>query len=496
MNTYRAVQATGGCLLLVTLIAIALVAAPDTPAQAPIPSDVNVQSNGLVVSKTLETSLIVPGLPITYTIHLRIDGASVHAVSITDTLPLSTTWLHDTAPALGLTRVQTTPHAMWTTATLGVGSSSFQLRLNVPADLSAALITNTLQMSALSGTMPISHTFSLTTPVAQESLFLPVVMRDYPPMELPPPIPVGAHPKSLAISEAHNRVYVTLYDDDGSGSPGGDGALAVIDLTTHQLLTKTTTGGVHPLGIAVISDTLYVANNGSNTVSVLDAVNLTLQQTITVGLAPFGVAATSDRIYVTNFDDDSLTIINPLSNTVVATATVGHQPAFSAAHGNCAYVPNHGDGAEGVTVVCNDGSEIYRLREEWGYFAAAYFPNPTALWNPLIVLSRRDGAPGLYEISTGPPYGEDKPVRKKDRTDTPPFAIAYNPTTDHLLVVAADNEQLHIVYPGSYEIGTVWPLPPQHEGPERLGGCGVAASGHWAWVTNYADGSVSVLYDP
>lgn len=250
------------------------------------------------------------------------------------------------------------------------------------------------------------------------------------------------------------------------------------------------------MGIAVLSDTLYIVNNGSNTVAVMDAISLTVQQTIPVGSEPFGVAAAGDRIYVTNFASDTLSIIDRANNTVITTVNVGHQPTFPAAHGDCAYVPNHGDGKECVTVVCDDGSEIHRLKQNWGYFAAAFYPNPQAAWNPLIILSRRDGSPGLYEISVSPPYDTNKPVPKKNMPDAPPFAIAYNPTTTHLAVVAADNDELYILYPGGYAIGTVWPLPAQHEGPDQLGGQGVDATDHWIWVANYAAGSVSILYDP
>lgn len=334
---------------------------------------------------------------------------------------------------------------------------------------------------------------SQQTPLSPYTVFLPVILCNYPYRS--DNIPVGAHPKSLVISEDHNRVYVTLFDDDGHGNPGGDGQLAVLDLTTREVEAKVPTGGSNPMGIAIRGNRLYVVNNGSDNLSVMNAISLAVLQTIPVGDSPFGVAVTDDRIYVTNFDDGTLSIIDATTHAVINTVTVGRHPAFPAAWGDCAYVPNH-SGGEGVTVVCDDGADIYRLREEWGYFAATFYPNPRASWNPLIILSRRDGWPGLYEISVDPPYGFDKPVLKKRMLNTPPFAIAYNSTTDHLLVVLATSDELHVIYPGSYTTGTVWPLPRQNEGPEWHGGQGVDAVGHEVWVANYADGSISVLLDP
>ena len=491
------VKIAGGLLLAITIVAVALIVTPQAHTQGPPITPLNGQAS-VIITKTLETNLVIPGRPITYTIYYQITGAPVMTTTITDTLPISTIWRNDTAPTLSFTRLQTTPHAIWITPTLGVGSGGFQLSLDVPADLSATVLTNTVSISALlSDTTSISSTFSLTAPVAHNTIFLPLVVHNYPSGVGPRiDIPIGAHPKSLVISEDHNLVYVTLFDDDGSGNPGGSGALAAIDLDTRQVLTKTNTGGFHPMDVAILNDTLYVVNHGSHNVSVMDATSLVVEEIIPVGQSPVGVAATGERVYVTNSDDDTLSIIDPASNTVITTTAVGHQPLFPAAWGNCAYVPNQGKGAEGVTVVCNDGAEVYSLREEGGYFAATFYPNPHALWNPLIIFSRRDGSPGLYEISANPPYGPDKPIRKKDMTDTPPFAIAYNPTTNHLLAVAADNDELYIIWPGDYHTGNVWPLCPQNEGSERQGGQGVAAIGHEAWVANYADGSVSVLYDP
>ena len=50
------------------------------------------------------------------------------------------------------------------------------------------------------------------------------------------------------------------------------------------------------------TDTIYVANDESNTVSVIDGTTNTVTATITVGSTPFGVAVdeTTDTIYATN----------------------------------------------------------------------------------------------------------------------------------------------------------------------------------------------------
>ena len=68
----------------------------------------------------------------------------------------------------------------------------------------------------------------------------------------------------------------------------------------------------------------YVANLGSNNVSVID----TATNMVTVGSIPFGVAITPDGLhaYVTNFGSGNVSVIATASNMVTATVTVGTQP--------------------------------------------------------------------------------------------------------------------------------------------------------------------------
>ena len=138
MSIDRIAKVAGILLLSLTIVVIALTIVPQAHTQGPSVTPLNGQDS-VTITKTLETNLVIPGQPVTYTIHYQITATSVTTVTITDTLPVSTTWRSDTAPALGFTRTQTTTHAVWTTPTLSSGSGSFQLSLNVPADVSATI---------------------------------------------------------------------------------------------------------------------------------------------------------------------------------------------------------------------------------------------------------------------------------------------------------------------------------------------------------------------
>jgi YVTN family beta-propeller protein len=87
----------------------------------------------------------------------------------------------------------------------------------------------------------------------------------------------------------------------------------------------------------------YIANNISDTVSVIDTESNTVTATIPVGAAPLGVAVTPDgnSVYVTNISASTVSVIDTATNTVSATIPVG----FSGAPKGVAVTP--------------DGSKVY-----------------------------------------------------------------------------------------------------------------------------------------
>ncbi|MGZ4956838.1 MAG: hypothetical protein ACXV8Q_17180 [Methylobacter sp.] len=92
---------------------------------------------------------------------------------------------------------------------------------------------------------------------------------------------------------------------------------------------------------------VYVTNNVSGSVSVIDMANNSLVDTVTVGHTPIGVAVSPDgkRVYVANISDNTVSVIDTTTNTVVATifdADKMHRPNFLAVtpDGKRVYVTN------------------------------------------------------------------------------------------------------------------------------------------------------------
>ena len=173
-------------------------------------------------------------------------------------------------------------------------------------------------------------------------------------------VDVGTNPDGIAFDSADNEVYVT-----NATSPGSVSVIPEVacNASTQSGCTSTTiTAGLGdgPAGIAVnpTGDTIYVANKGSGTVSVLSGTLGTVVATVTLGTGtdPVGVSvdsATGD-VYVTDSGTAAVSVI--AGSTCNATTQSG-----------CTTIPPTiavGSGPEGVVVnpttdtiyVANNGS--------------------------------------------------------------------------------------------------------------------------------------------
>jgi YVTN family beta-propeller protein len=130
-------------------------------------------------------------------------------------------------------------------------------------------------------------------------------------------------PNGVAVTtQEPNQFYV---------ADGGANAVVSWSATRYPYpFSRTIAVGTDPYGIAVSSDSarLYVANRGSDTVSVIDIATDTVVATIPVGAAPAGISAHPDgrRVYVANSGGDTVSVVDVLSGAVVRTIPVGAQP--------------------------------------------------------------------------------------------------------------------------------------------------------------------------
>jgi YVTN family beta-propeller protein len=112
--------------------------------------------------------------------------------------------------------------------------------------------------------------------------------------------------------------------------------------------------GIFPAKLLAQNSNVYVTNNISNTVTVINASTHNLVATISGFNSPVGVVMSSDgtRVYVVNSQPNpgTVSVINTATNTIIATITVGNGATLAAISpdGSHLYVPNPNDGTLSV----------------------------------------------------------------------------------------------------------------------------------------------------
>lgn len=160
----------------------------------------------------------------------------------------------------------------------------------------------------------------------------------------PPSISVGDSPQGMAIKPDGSRVYVA---NNGSNS------VSVINTSTDAIVTTIAVGSA-PVKMVVSPDgsRLYVVNYSGGSVSVINTSTNTIATTIPVGSNPTDIAISPDgsKVYTANSSSNSVSIINTTTNAVT-TLAVGAWPTALAISpdGSKAYVANYN--ASNISVI-------------------------------------------------------------------------------------------------------------------------------------------------
>lgn len=155
---------------------------------------------------------------------------------------------------------------------------------------------------------------------------------------------------SLEETKGHDfQAYVANLA--GAADPGK--TIASVNLATNKERTITT--GTEPSAFAVAPNgsAVYVANRGSDTVSVIDTYTDKVISTIKVGLEPDAVATSPNGafIVVANLDGNNINIVNARTNQVVTTVSTPQEPDAVTVTPNSRYVYVADFGANKVTVI-------------------------------------------------------------------------------------------------------------------------------------------------
>ena len=154
-----------------------------------------------------------------------------------------------------------------------------------------------------------------------------------------PTFKVGAFPQDLRVDVATDTIYVVN---------AGDNTVSVVNGATcnaHHAsgcgqAAATVNVGAGPLALAIdqLTDTIYVVNQNDNTVSVIDGATCNgtdtsgcgqTPSTIAVGSGPLGVAIDqrTDSVYVSNGATNTVSVIDGATCHAMQTAGCGQTPA-------------------------------------------------------------------------------------------------------------------------------------------------------------------------
>ncbi len=242
---------------------------------------------------------------------------------------------------------------------------------------------------------------------------------------------------------------------------------------------------------------IYVAARDSDTVEVFSASNFTALGSIPAGPMPFGMAAWGGRLYVANFEDSIFTsTVSSFDLTTHApanTVEVGRHPTYMAALDGRIYVANH-SGGEGITVIDHaTGAVVARLSpDQFGIYDFGFFGVAAdTTRNRIYATKRYMGGMGLWVITpTGSGYTFEQAVSTGQDA---PYAVAYNPNTDRVYVAFAQLNELRVYDAATLTQIAVYPTGIQDPNDPGYGGQGLAVLGQCAYISNYVEGSLTVL---
>jgi serine/threonine-protein kinase len=233
-------------------------------------------------------------------------------------------------------------------------------------------------------------------------------------------------------------------------------------------------------GIAVdpSGHTAYVANTGSNSVSVVDIATRAVTATIPVGRHPVGVAVDSSTrtVYVTNFDDSSVSIIDAASGAVITSVGVGAHPGGVAVDPDArvAYATN-GESASVSVIDMTTHAVTATVPTGKG-------PSRVAIDRSAHRLFVTTADPALTVIDT-----TNRTVIGSVALRVHPAGIAIDSQSHTAYVASGDDASLSVVDTVGLRVTASVPVG------QRPAGVAVDPPTNTAYVASYKDASVSVI---
>ena len=184
-----------------------------------------------------------------------------------------------------------------------------------------------------------------------------LVVVDLPRRTVRTTVPLPGVPHYVATSRDGQRVFVSMYAEDGSGS-----GVAVLDMP-NGVLARVVMTGPKPYALATAPDgRIYVPNHDASNITVIDPGSLQTVATVTVSQNPHAVAFSPQGglAYSADHESNTVAVIDTATHTVRRTVDVGNSPhsLVVAPDGGEIAVANYGAGT--VSVIASTSDSVVR----------------------------------------------------------------------------------------------------------------------------------------
>lgn len=290
-------------------------------------------------------------------------------------------------------------------------------------------------------------------------------------------LPAGSHPHGVALSPAGDRAYVAFHGADHSGRELGIVTTSPLRLDSTVELDTQAAG---PNAVAIVSQPSLgplVAVTDRQTDEALLIAPWGIHRRYSVGDMPDGVIGQGRYLYVANFGSDSVSIFDLNTLNFVSTLGVGHEPALFAGDPdtNDVYLSLHGS------------DKVARLHD--AYVASEYSDIPAPYGLAFDPVNRR-----LYVASRGVHHKVtviDVPTGRvigAIDVGAEPFVLAVNPDTGHLFVACGGRVKVYRTRDWA-PVATI----PASAGAEE--GIAVDAASDRVYVTSRDSDALTVIQD-
>ena len=288
------------------------------------------------------------------------------------------------------------------------------------------------------------------------------------------PAEYGHEPWGAAFDPLQSLVYVADLPEPGK--------VTVIDAATHSIVDHIELSGLYAHGICVNDRTgrAYVANYGTDDVSVIDTLAAEEIATIAVGDTPRAVCVNraTDRIYVTRVYDGALTVIDGRTLEVVGSIDVGDYPYDVAVNEMTNRIYTANCSSWDVSVVDGATGLVIETIDVGRYPCGVCVNEATGL---VYVTNRDDGTVSVI-------HGVTHQVLDVIGVGLDPHVIAVNPESNRIYAVNAGSSTVSVIDGNDDAVVTT-----VNVGRNPVGGICIDRAADEIYVTNYDSDDISVI---